>query len=116
MKGKGPAPPDSAAAGAGAGADDEGDESEDEGEGEEEEGEEEGDDALAWKMLEVAREIWTSAGAGAHAAQLAGAAALIARLAWACLSTGQSNLKHVVQPCCLQMAGASPSGAVGVSD
>lgn len=85
LKGKGPAPPDSAAAGAAVGAEDEGDESEEEGEGEEEEGEEEGDDALAWKMLEVAREIWTSAGAGAHAAQLAGAAAIVLRPAWTCL-------------------------------
>ena len=76
MKGKGPALHDSTTAGAAAGADDGGDESEEEADGEGEEGEEEGDDALAWQMLEVAREIWSSAGAEAHAAQLAGAPAL----------------------------------------
>jgi hypothetical protein len=75
-KGKGPARAEGGAAGGGGGSDDEEDGgSEDGADGEEEEEEEEGDDQLAWRMLEVARTIWTAAGAGRHTAELAGGAA-----------------------------------------
>jgi len=115
-KGKGPARAEGAAAGGGGGSDeDEDGGSEDGAGGEEEEEEEEGDDQLAWRMLEVARTIWTAAGAGRHLAELAGGAARRASSKAAlssqdlCCTCGPHMRQGPAEPCAFHCWDTTPA-------